>query len=567
MNPPPSAAARHHLFEVFGVEIEYAVVRRDNLAVVPLVDRLLEALGGSADSHPARGNVEADNELAAHVLEIKCKEPARDLVAQARDFEAYVRWANQSLAALGARLLPGGMHPFMDPAMESRLWPHEDSEIYAAYDRVFDCRGHGWFNIQSVHLNLPFAGDAEFARLHNAISMLLPVLPALAASSPVYEGRHHGWLDGRLFHYQNNQKRLPAIIGPLVPEPVGGEQEYRDRILAPMYAQIAPQDPEGNLQEEWLNSRAAIARFERMAIEIRCLDTQEQPRADLALCHFAVEALKRALSTGTDLLARHRKVPAGLLKSVFLESARLGRTAPLPADYPFDAFGIPPQPTAGAFLKALTDATRPSWSPEEAAAFGPPLDLIHKEGNLAERLLRSSPEPTGYPRVYARLADCLEQSRPLIPSTVKGDIVFRQAKAEDVDAMVAMVDDCFPGADLAGARRELSEAFSEAMYRPVYIVAEDKGKLVGMAGFVSSFLDFETYEIFWVAVRPDWQSKGVGSRVVKAAVDAIADLPDRPRPCQALLSTDLDAWFSRLGFERLAKSLQGDGWLMRLVIS
>jgi glutamate---cysteine ligase / carboxylate-amine ligase len=563
MTPPP-ATAKHHLFEVFGIELEYALVRKDSLAVVPLVDRLLEALGGDPDSHPARGNVEADNELAAHVFEIKCKEPARDLVAQARDFEAYVRWANQALSPLGARLLPGGMHPFMDPAMESRLWPHEDSEIYAAYDRVFDCRGHGWFNIQSVHLNLPFAGDGEFARLHNAISLLLPVLPALAASSPVWEGRHHGWLDGRLFHYQGNQKRLPAIIGPLIPEPVGSEEEYRERILAPMYAQIAPQDPEGNLQEEWLNSRAAIARFERSAIEIRCMDTQEQPRADLAMCHLAVESLKRALGTGIDLQARHRKVPEGLLRSLFLETARVGRAAPMPADYPFEAFGLKPQPTAGAFLQALADATRPSWSGAEAAAFGAPLDLILREGNLAERILRSSPEPTGYPRAFARLADCLDQARPFVPSTVKADIVLREAKADDVDAMVAVVDDCFPGADLAAARREMSEAFSDALYKPTYMVAVDHGKLVGMTGYISSYLDYETFEIIWVSVRPDWQSKGVGSRVVKAALDAIAAHPERARPCRVLLSTDLDEYFTRLGFERISRSPSGEGWLMSL---
>lgn len=558
-----TATAKHHLFEVFGVELEYALVRRDNLAVTPIVDRLLEALGGSPDSHPARGNVEADNELAAHVFEIKCRQPARDLVAQARDFEAYVRWVNQALAPLGARLLPGGMHPFMDPAMESRLWPHEDSEIYAAYDKVFDCRGHGWFNIQSVHLNLPFAGDAEFSRLHNAVSLLLPVLPALAASSPIYEGRHHGWLDGRLFHYQGNQKRLPAIIGPLIPEPVGGEQEYRERILAPMYAQIAPQDPDGTLQDEWLNSRAAIARFDRNAIEIRCMDTQEQPRADLALCHFAVESLKRALGTGVDLLARHRRVPPGLLKALFLETARVGRAAAMPSDYPFEAFGVDPQPTAGAFLRALTAAARPSWSGGEEAAFGPSLDLILREGCLAERILRSAPDPAGYPRAYARMADCLDQGRPFAPGTIKGDIAIRTAAAEDVDAMVAVVDDCFPGADLAAARREMAEAFAESLYRPAYVVALDKDKLVGMTGYIPSYLDFETYELFWVAVRPDWQSKGVGSRVVRAALDAIDALPDRPRPCQVLLSTDLDGYFARLGFERLAQAPKGDGWMMR----
>lgn len=554
---------KHHLFEVFGVEIEYAVVRRDSLAVVPLVDRLLEAMGGAADSHPSLGNVEADNELAAHVLEIKCKAPAKSLPAQVKDFEAFVRWANRSLQPMGARLLPGGMHPFMDPAMESRLWPHEDSEIYAAYDKVFDCRGHGWFNIQSVHLNLPFSGDAEFARLHNAVSLLLPVLPALAASSPVYEGRHHGWLDGRLFHYQGNQKRLPAIIGPLVPEPVGSEAEYREKILQPMFRQIAPQDPEGNLQEEWLNSRAAIARFERSAIEIRCLDSQESPRADLALCHFAVEALKRALGTGVDLFARHRKVPEGLLKALFLDCARQGRSAPMPSDYPFEAFGVEPQPTAGDFLRALTAATRPLWSQDEEAAFGAPLDLIHKEGNLSERILRSSPEPQGYPRAYARMADCLEQNRPYLPSTIQGDIAFREARREDVDAMVALVDDCFPGADLAGARAEIAEAFGDGLYKPAYWLAMDKDTLVGMCGYVPSYIDFETFELFWVAVRPDRQSKGVGSRVVKATLDAIAALPERARPCQAVLSTDLDGYFSKLGFERMAQSLKGEGWFMR----
>nr|MDQ3002451.1 glutamate-cysteine ligase family protein [Fibrobacterota bacterium] len=180
----PPGSSSFSLFEVFGVEIEYAVVRRDTLAVNPSVDRLLAALGGSPDSHPAVGNVEADNELAAHVLELKCKEPARDLVTQARDFAAYVKLANQALAQWGCRLMPGGMHPFMDPSRESKIWPHEDSSIYQSYDRVFGVRGHGWFNIQSTHLNLPFSGDAEFSRLHNAISLLLPMLPAIGASSP-----------------------------------------------------------------------------------------------------------------------------------------------------------------------------------------------------------------------------------------------------------------------------------------------------------------------------------------------------------------------------------------------
>jgi len=412
------------LFQVFGVEIEYAVVRKDTLAVDPSADRLLAALGGSPNSHPAAGNVEADNELAAHVLEIKCKDPAVDLAAQARDFAAYVKLANRTLAQWDCRLMPGGMHPFMDPTRESRIWPHEDSQIYRTFDRIFGVRGHGWFNIQSVHLNLPFSGDAEFSRLHNAISLLLPMLPALAASSPVFEGAHHGWLDGRLSHYVNNQRKLPSIIGGIIPEPVGSEGEYREAILAPMYREIAPLDGEEIMQEEWLNSRAAIARFERGSIEIRCLDTQERATADLALCHWVISMLRHLMGTGSDLLAVHRKVPAGLLKALFLDTARRGMSAPVPGEFPFAAFGLDRQATAGAFLMALTaksvgGASGAAASPAVATAisaadeaFRPSIDLILSEGNLAERILRAAPEASLYPAVYARLCECLETDSP-----------------------------------------------------------------------------------------------------------------------------------------------------------
>ena len=394
------------------------------MAVDPSADRLLSALGGDPDAHPSSGNVEADNELAAHVLEIKCKAPTRDLALQAGDFAAFVKLANRTLSQWNCRLMPGGMHPFMDPARESRIWPHEDKGIYEAYDRIFGVRGHGWFNIQSVHLNLPFSGDAEFSRLHNAISLLLPVLPALAAASPVFDGAHHGWLDGRLSHYVGNQRRLPQIIGGIIPEPVGSEGEYRERILAPMYKAIEPFDPERTLQEEWLNSRAAIARFERSAIEIRCLDTQERPAADLALCHWVVSMLRHMLGSGEDLPALHRATPPGLLKALFLDAARQGMAAPMPDGFPFPAFGLDRQASAGGFLKALTStvfgSSRTAVSGERDyggdEVFLPAIELILTEGNLAERILRAAPEPARYPAAYARLCECLEK-----------DVAFRAA--------------------------------------------------------------------------------------------------------------------------------------------
>lgn len=409
----------YHLFQVFGVEIEYAVVRGDTLAVTPDVDRLLTALGGGPDAHPSLGGVEADNELAAHVLEMKLRRPLPGLAAQVADFAGFVKLLNRTLGEWGARLMPGGMHPFMDPARESRLWPHEDSAIYRTFDRVFGCRGHGWFNIQSVHLNLPFCGDEEFSQLHNGISLVLPLLPALAAASPIFEGRAQGWLDSRLFHYVANQRKLPAIIGGIVPEPVGSESEYRERILAPMYKQIAPLDPEGTLQDEWLNSRAAIARFDREAIEIRCLDTQEAPLADLALCHLAVALVKRLMALNPDLHSVHRRIPEGLLKALFLASAEKGRAAPLPPEFPARAFGMDPGPaTVGAFLQALWEEVRKDDASPENALFGPVIGHILSQGSLAERILRAAPKPEGYPGVYLALCGCLDTGTLFNPGTL-----------------------------------------------------------------------------------------------------------------------------------------------------
>jgi len=85
--------------------------------------------------------------------------PAASLSGLAGAFQADVRRIDEILAPHGARLMPTGMHPWMDPQRETHLWPHEYSPVYEAFDRIFSCKGHGWSNLQSAHLNLPFQGD------------------------------------------------------------------------------------------------------------------------------------------------------------------------------------------------------------------------------------------------------------------------------------------------------------------------------------------------------------------------------------------------------------------------
>ena len=389
------------LFEAFGVELEYMLVDGRTLAVLPAVDRLLEGAAGAVVDDVERDAFAWSNELVLHVLEIKTNGPARSLTWLADGFQREVAAVRAIAGGLGGRLLPTAMHPWMDPRTETRLWPHGSNEVYAAFDRIFGCRGHGWSNLQSAHLNLPFRGDDEFGRLHAAVRFLLPVLPALAASSPVVERRPTGRLDNRLDAYRRNCARIPSVTGQVVPEPVFTRADYERTILGRMYDDIAPHDPEGTLRDEWLNARGAIARFSRGSIEIRVLDAQECPAADLAILEAVVAAL-RALAEERWVSMRELQAwPVAPLAAI-LDATIGGGEAAMVADADYlRCLGVARPCSAGELWRRLADAL---LDPVPA-----PLQTILEQGTLARRILRALDSGRPLESVYGSLGDCLDR--------------------------------------------------------------------------------------------------------------------------------------------------------------
>lgn len=299
----------YSLFQATGVELEYMIVSQDNGCVLPLASQLLPVKEGTPpatdlDDRNMGCGIHASNELAAHVIEIKTCPPVTDLTKSTAPIMQAVSLLNKELSSQGACLCPSGMHPFMNPAVEGTLWPHGCGDIYQTYNHIFGCHGHGWLNLQSAHLNFPFSSDEEFGLLHAAIIILLPVLPALTASTPYCEGKTTGVLNSRLSIYAENQRICPEIAGQIVPEPALTQAEYEREILQPAYRAIAPYDKEGLLQEEWLNSRGAIARFDRGAIEIRVLDIQECPRMDISIACLIRNSLIALTRLGMEELVK-----------------------------------------------------------------------------------------------------------------------------------------------------------------------------------------------------------------------------------------------------------------------
>ena len=400
----------HSAFSVFGIEIEYMIVDRTTYNVVPLADRLLTAAAGELTEETEQGEISWSNELALHVIEIKTNGPKPHLDAIVGDFQATIRRINSLLEPWNGCLMPSGAHPWMNPDRDTKLWPHGDDAIYRAYDRIFGCQGHGWSNLQSMHINLPFRDDAEFGRLHAAIRVVLPLLPALAASTPFLDGKNTGLIDARIDTYARNQRSVPSIAGRVIPEPLRSRAQYQSVVFEPMYRDIAPHDPDGLLQFEWLNSRGAIARFDRHAIEIRLIDTQEQPAADLAIAALVVSVVERLYRGADAVLDAADAIDTDLLAAILRQCVKDGENARIDNPDYLRVFGITDsRPSAGDVWRTLAKASARQIAPHRDA-----LDVILNEGTLASRLLRSvGPDVNAKTLLaaYRRLCDCLAHGR------------------------------------------------------------------------------------------------------------------------------------------------------------
>lgn len=405
----------YKLFEVYGVELEYMIVDRETLGVLPISDELLKSVAGSYKDEIELEEISWSNELIAHLIELKTTKPLSSLTGLASSFNKNIAQINQILEDFSAMLLPTAMHPTMDPLREAKIWRHEGHEIYQAFDRVFSCNRHGWANLQSVHLNLPFSSEEEFAALHAAIRLVLPLVPALAASSPIIAGTTTGILDNRLDVYRSHTALIPSMVGRVIPEAIYTKADYERLILEPIYRdveQIKNFDAK-ILQNEWSNARGAIARFDRNSIEIRLIDVQETPIADLAICWF-LSNLTRALIEGHfSKPSSFKNASVQTLEKILLGCISQAESSLIDDQDFLGFFGIKQnQIAAGDLLKELYQKISTLYAPPQE--FQPALAHILKNGTLASRITKRLGREFSAKElrtVYIELAQCLKEGR------------------------------------------------------------------------------------------------------------------------------------------------------------
>ena len=193
--------------EVLGPEHEFSIVNNE-LKALPIVDKIMKDFHGRIVNFVEQPHFTFGKELQLHVIEIKPNSPFTSPV----DFEETMQEAVVTMhdflqCKYHADLLGTGMHPLLQ-LEETSVWPHRHRQIYEAYSKVFNLKRHGWLNIQSFQLNLPYANEKSGVLLHNLLAQICAYLPAITASSPVYEGKFGKNVDNRL-HFS---KRLAGNI-------------------------------------------------------------------------------------------------------------------------------------------------------------------------------------------------------------------------------------------------------------------------------------------------------------------------------------------------------------------
>jgi gamma-glutamyl:cysteine ligase YbdK (ATP-grasp superfamily) len=197
---------------------------------------------------------------------------------------------------------------------------------------------------------------------------------------------------------------VPSLTGSLIPEYVDSFEEYEKTTVRQYSEELAKLNaPRSLLDKEWLNSRGAIIRQDRRAIEIRVLDEQESVKSDVALSCF-IRATLRGILRDTD----YSYLTHPVLVQNFKQVMRIGLQARVQH---------PKGKTAGEVCLHLLQ-TALSNATDEEKRYLPIIKQRIEGGNLSNIILRNVAKKAQKTDLheaifttYSHLADCLEKNQ------------------------------------------------------------------------------------------------------------------------------------------------------------
>ncbi len=379
----------------YGLGLEYCVVDRKTLA--PLYPPI--ALENPKDALATLNEAGTGVRLSTGVLARTIAAAAQELTAQLPKFSTRVE------ALAGGVLLPSGAHPLASASNPGTTRP----TVAAQKRHPFLPEGSLW--TCSSRIELPFADDQLFGRLHTAVRMVLPIIPAISASSPFLKGKRARGSSSRILAILDDHPEMPELTGDGIPEVALDQADYYRIVLEPIAMALAKRGLSATVDYQMANRRLAIPSFERGTITITAADMQECPSSDAAVAEMIVAVVQAMMSGRWVSNYLQRAWHGADLKAVLLDTTRHGGDAIIANRDLLLMFGMMRESASAAELwRHLYQQLRGELG--EAARMR--IAFILDRGCLAQRILRRTGDRPSRERlveVYQELAACLREDR------------------------------------------------------------------------------------------------------------------------------------------------------------
>jgi len=360
--PAPRSSPRTADVPTLGVEEELHLLDEERLVLRPVATGVLTAARRGWD--PARGELQGELTLA----QVETATPVCATLAEVASSLGALR-ARFSAAAVaaGCRLASAGVAPLTDWRAQLR----SPEERYAALaERAGRLVAEQQIAGLHVHIGVPDPADA--VRLLDGLRPWLPVLLALSASSPWWEGSDTGFASWRAVHW----RRWP-VVGP---PPVFGSVEGYDTTAAALERAGVISGP---MQLYWDARRS----LRWPTVEVRVADAQPLVEGSVVLAGL-IRGLGAALLAGADGLRGAGDSPAEPVPDVVLQAAtwraaRWGLTEQLVDPTAGDGRLVPAGTAVEALLRAAAPGLAAAGDTERVQAG---VRRLLREGGPAQRL-------------------------------------------------------------------------------------------------------------------------------------------------------------------------------------
>jgi len=142
-------------------------------------------------------------------------------------------------------------------------------------------------------------------------------------------------------------------------------------------------------------------------------------------------------------------------------------------------------------------------------------------------------------------------------------------KKEEIEEVLKIIKNNYPKIDKKHPRGEILEMFGDALIKPKYLVVKEKSKIIGIAGYMQSYEDYNIYELFWVNVKKEFQGKGIGTELVNQIIKEIKKLKGEYKKALLIELSVTDAksrFYKKFGF-KVIKRLRKKDCIMALQLT